>query len=337
MDRLNELSQYLGETMQGLLGGSGTVMLVLIFMAVFLAVMAIAGIVMGLRSPVERRLAGEAGQIQNDSDSGLSLRGERQVKTWDKVMRSIEKTFTPTDHAKRSTLESRLIQAGYMGSTAIRNYYAVRVLLAILLPMLFLGWASVYPHSMSAQKVLLLSGVFGLMGIILPPYWLYRRTKSRQLAVTEAFPDALDMLMVCVESGLGLDAAFSRVGTQIARSHPLLAYHFGWVSLELRAGKTRPDALRNLASRVGLAEIQSFATLLIQSDSLGTSVAQTLRVYADEMRAKRMLKAEEKAQMLPVLLSIPLVTCILPTIITVVLLPGIIRIAHTLVPLLTNQ
>ncbi len=114
MERLNDLSQYLGGAMQSLLGSSSAVMLFLIFMAVFLVVMAVAGLVMGLRSPVERRLAGEAAHVEGSSGGSISLRGQRQLKTWDKVMKSIEKTFTPQDENKKSTLQMRLVQAGYM-------------------------------------------------------------------------------------------------------------------------------------------------------------------------------------------------------------------------------
>ena len=121
------------------------------------------------------------------------------------------------------------------------------------------------------------------------------------------------------------------------RARPVVSWHFAMVALEWRAGKSREDALRNFSARVGITEISSFVTLLIQSDALGTSIAQTLRVHADEMRDKRMMRAEEKAHMLPVLLSIPLVTCILPAMMTVVLLPGIIAIVRKVLPALAGN
>ena len=142
------------------------------------------------------------------------------------------------------------------------------------------------------------------------------------------------MLVVCVEAGLGLDAAFTRVGTQISRAHPLLSSELAIVALELRAGKSRQDALRNLSTRTGLPAIQSLVTLLIQSEKLGSSIAVSLRVYGSEMRLKRMQKAEERAHMLPVLLSVPLVACILPTMISVIMLPGFINILRHIQPVL---
>ena len=159
----------------------------------------------------------------------------------------------------------------------------------------------------------------------------------RQLAVQEGFPDSLDMMVVCVEAGLGLDAAFNRVGTQMAPAYPILAQHFGMVSLELRAGKSREEALRGFSERIGLPEINSFVILMIQSDQLGTSIAQTLRVHSDEMRIKRMLRAEEKAHRLPVMLAIPLVVGILPCMMTVALLPSIIRVMRVLLPALGGE
>ena len=336
MERLNEFAQILGEAFQSLVGDSSTVLLVLIFAAVFLAVMAVVAMFSGGRSTVERRLAGDVA-VRSGGEAGPSLRQQEREGPWTRLMASVEKHFSPSDETRKTSVQRKMVQAGYMSPTAVRTYYVIRVVCMVTFPLLFLLFASVYPHKMTVQDILFGCLCAGFIGLVLPPAWVSRKTTLRQLAVTESFPDALDMMVVCVEAGLGLDAAFTRVGTQISRSHPVLASHFGLVALELRAGKSREDALRNLAARVGIQEISSFSTLLIQSDNLGTSVAQTLRVHADEMRAKRMLRAEEKAQMLPVKLSIPLVTCILPTILTVVLLPGIIRIAHTLIPLLTGR
>ena len=144
-------------------------------------------------------------------------------------------------------------------------------------------------------------------------------------------------MLVCVEAGLGLEAAFARVGQEMTRSHPLLAEQLGSVVLELRAGRSREDALRRMADRAGVDEIRAFATLLIQSTKLGSSIGQTLRVYASEMREKRRMRAEEKAHRLPVLLSIPLVACMLPVMIGVLMLPAVIRTVRVLMPALAGN
>ena len=148
------------------------------------------------------------------------------------------------------------------------------------------------------------------------------RADTRAKEILNGFPDTLDLLLVCLEAGLGIDAAFSRVGSEIVGSHPLLAKLFGQVSLELRAGRSREDALRLLARKSGVSEITAFTTLIIQSDRLGASVAQALRIYAAELREQRRMRAEEKAHRIPVLLSIPLVCFMLPTMIAVLMLPA---------------
>jgi tight adherence protein C len=143
-------------------------------------------------------------------------------------------------------------------------------------------------------------------------------------------------MLVCVEAGLGLEAAFARVGMEMTNSHPRLAEQLGAVVLELRAGRSHEDALRRMADRAGADEIRAFATLLIQSTKLGSSIAQTLRTYASEMRERRRMRAEEKAHRLPVLLSIPLVVCMLPTMIGVLMLPAAIRVVRAVLPALAG-
>jgi tight adherence protein C len=172
------------------------------------------------------------------------------------------------------------------------------------------------------------------LGLYVPSLFIRAKADRRQQELTNAFPDALDLMLVCVEAGLGLEAAFSRVGMEMTSSHPLLAEQFGSVVLELRAGRSVDDALRRMADRAGADDIRAFATLLIQSTKLGSSISQTLRTYAAEMREKRRLRAEEKAHRLPVLISIPLVACMLPTMIGVLMLPAAIRVIRAVIPAL---
>ena len=318
-----------------LTGDSSWLVLAVIFIAVFLAVVGVAALLSG-RSPVERRLAGNV--VIPEIDQQIDrLRRQNKDGPWTKLLESIEKRFAPTDERKRSSVSHKMIQAGYYAPSAVRNFYAMRVLCAAGLPLAFILYQMLFPSDISIERMLFLTAVICFAGLILPSAWVNRRIGNRQLEITEGFPDALDMLVVCVEAGLGLDAAFNRVGTQFAKSHPILAEHFGLVALEFRAGKSRAEAMRGFADRIGLQEINSFVTLLIQSEALGTSIAQTLRVHSEEMRAKRMLRAEEKAQRLPVMLSIPLVLGILPTMLCVSLLPGVIRIIRILIPALTGQ
>jgi tight adherence protein C len=166
----------------------------------------------------------------------------------------------------------------------------------------------------------------GLAGLYLPNMVVNHKAETNRTEILNGFPDALDLMLVCVEAGLGIDACFARVGQEVVNLHPRLARLFAGVSLELRAGRARADALKNMAKKSGVPEIQSFATLIVQSEKLGASIGQALKVYAGEMRESRRMRAEEKAHRLPVLLSVPLVIFLLPTMVGVLGLPAVIKI-----------
>ena len=309
-------------------GGSLYLILGLVFLAVVIAVLAVSSLV-GTRNPVEHRLAPHV----TDSDVvAPEVRRDRQNSLWNNLVTTLEKHGFPMDRERESSLRLRLYQAGFTSPSAAVVHYIVRVILGLGLPLAFLISIPQFAPNMSAQKVMLYTAMVAAIAIYLPRIWVSMRIDQRKRTYLEAFPDALDMLVVCVEAGLSLDSSFTRVGEKIARSHPLMAEEIAMVSLELRAGKTRSDALRNMSRRIGLDEVNSFVSLLIQSDELGTSVAQSLRVYAEEMRIKRMLRAEEMAHKLPVKLVVPLVTCILPAMICAVLLPAMIRIIRDVMP-----
>ncbi len=331
MSFLNSLIQSLSDNFGEFFSDTSTLPLSLLFLAVFIGVLAVPRLVTS-RTPVERRLA-PTGQIKQ-VEGAPSLRPGETSSIWGHLLAGLEKRAVPINEKERTTARVRLIQAGYMGPNAVRNYFAVRLMLSVGLPVAFLLASPFVNSEMPVENVVVITVCLLAAGLYLPSAWVSNRIRDRQRAIQESFPDALDMLMVCVEAGLGLDSAFTRVGSQMAAAHPVLAQQFGLVSLELRAGKSREAALRNFAERIGLNEVTSFVVLLIQSDQLGTSVAQTLRVQADEMRVKRMLRAEEKAHMLPVKLSIPLVLCLLPSMVAVAVLPGIIRIIRDLIPAL---
>jgi len=331
MSFLNSLIQSLSDNFGEFFSDTSTLPLSLLFLAVFIGVLAVPRMVTS-RSPVERRLA-PTGQIKQ-VEGAPSLRPGETSSLWSHLLAGLEKRAVPINEKERTTARVRLIQAGYMGPNAVRNYFAIRLMLSVGLPVAFLLASPFVNSEMPIENVVVITVCLLAAGLYLPSAWVSNRVRDRQRAIQESFPDALDMLMVCVEAGLGLDSAFTRVGSQMAEAHPVLGQQFGLVSLELRAGKSREAAMRNFSDRIGLNEITSFVVLLIQSDQLGTSVAQTLRVQAEEMRVKRMLRAEEKAHMLPVKLSIPLVLCLLPSMVAVAVLPGIIRIIRELIPAL---
>jgi tight adherence protein C len=265
---------------------------------------------------------------------GTSLRSQNAESAWLKLVNGIEKAGLSLADTRSDTVRKKLIAAGFTAPYAPRVYTLIRLTLVIGFPLLFFGIVGATGSAPSIFKIYGIVVVAALAGLYLPSLLLRVIADRRQRDIINGFPDALDLMLVCVEAGLGMDSAFARVGMEMTESHPKLAEQFGAVVLELRAGRSHEDALRRMADRAGADEIRAFATLLIQSSKLGSSIAQTLRVYASEMREKRRLRAEEKAHRLPVLLSVPLVGCMLPVMIGVLMLPAAIRIIRTMVPAL---
>ena len=276
------------------------------------------------------------GGAMADIPAGGSLRTHDARGTWLKLIDTIEKSGVPLIDPKDPTLRTRMAAAGYTNPNAARIYSLVRLAAVFGLPLLFFAWlwfAGVRP---SPLRLYIYGSLAAVAGLYIPSLFIRAKADRRQLEIVNGFPDALDLLLVCVEAGLGLEAAFNRVGMEMTRSHPLLAQNFGAVVLELNAGRSHEDALRRMAERSGSEEVRAFATLLVQSNKLGSSIAQTLRTYAAEMRERRRMKAEEKAHRLPVLLSVPLVCFMLPTMIGVLMLPALLRVMRAIVPALAG-
>ena len=311
-------------------------LLVLLFVAVTAIVYGLAATVGEQREMRERLVGSGSSSDQSEGFNPAGLRVHDARGAWVKLVTTIENAGIPLVDTKDATIRSRLIAAGYTQDHAPRVYSLVRLILVIALPVaaLALLWAS--GSSPSLTKLYFVGAFAALLGLYLPNLWIRARADRRQREIINGFPDALDLMLVCVEAGLGLEAAFNRVGMEMTRSHPLLAEQLGTVVLELRAGRSQEDALRRMADRAGADEIRAFATLLIQSHKLGSSIAQTLRTYASEMRERRRMRAEERAHRLPVLLSIPLVTCMLPVMIGVLMLPAVIRTIRVILPAMAD-
>jgi tight adherence protein C len=256
---------------------------------------------------------------------GPTLRTDHSESLWARMVQEVERRGLSLQDSQGSALAERLALAGYPEPWAPRAFVLIRTVLTLAMPALLLLLVWLLGVELSVTRLYLLFATAALVGLYLPNFLVSRRAAQRRTQILNGFPDALDLMLVCVESGLGLDAGFARVGKEITQLHPLLAELFAGVSLELRAGRPRAQALTNMARRSGVPELSAFATLVIQSDQLGASIGQTLRVYAREMREGRRMRAEEKAYRLPVLLAIPLVLFMLPTIIAVVMLPAIIN------------
>jgi len=289
------------------------------------------------RQTTRRRLLEEAPRVTGGNPAMGSLRTDRVEGAWLKLVNSIEKSGLSLVDSKDEALRHKLTAAGFSAPYAPRVYTLVRLVLVVGLPILvfLLFWVAGSTPSLIKLYVALV--IAAALGLYLPNIFIRAKADRRQQDLINGFPDALDLMLVCVEAGLGLEAAFSRVGMEMTSSHPRLAEQFGAVVLELRAGRSHEDALRRMADRAGVDEIRAFSTLLIQSTKLGSSIAQTLRVYAGEMREKRKMRAEEKAHRLPVLISVPLVGCMLPTMIGVLMLPAAIRVIRAVLPALAGH
>lgn len=240
------------------------------------------------------------------------------------------KGLVPTDEAKKSDLTKFLNSAGYYGRGALVWFQAVRLAAAIGLGMATaLLYGRVFPNHPFALTAVV-SVVMTFFGYMLPRSVISVRRDGLFEEHRQGFPDFLDLLVICVEAGIGVDAAMERISRDLARDYPSLARNLGFMSLELRAGKSTREALENLGTRLGIPEAKSFATLIQQSEELGSSLVQSLRVYSDEMRQKRLARAEEKAHALPVKLVIPLALFIFPVILGVTLMPVALKLFRAL-------
>ena len=236
----------------------------------------------------------------------------------------------PRSPKELGTLRLRLVQAGYRRDEALTVFFGIRIVFALGLFALFASSVVMKPN--------LTVAIGGLaLGYLLPGMALARMAKRRAHRIRLSLADMLDLLVVSVEAGLGLDQALSRVGAELAFAYPELSDELKLINLELRAGKPRSEALRNLADRTGVDDLSSLVTMLIQTDKFGTSVAQSLRVYSETLRTKRRQRAEEAAAKTGVKMVFPLVFCIFPAIWVVTIGPAAIRFVTVLVPLIENS
>lgn len=219
----------------------------------------------------------------------------------------------------------KFLRAGIRSKNAATVFLGTKFLLMVAFPAIFLFVVIFVVKEMQSNHVLLGSVFLALMGITLPDAWLKRKTRRRTAELVKAFPDALDMLVVCVEAGMGLDSSIRRVGDEIKLSHPALSQELDLLNLELRAGKTRKTALLNLAKRTDIDDVNNLVTLLIQTDRFGTSVTKTLRVFADSFRSARFQRAEEAAAKISTKLIFPLAFFIFPSLFLVMIGPGAIQ------------
>jgi tight adherence protein C len=232
----------------------------------------------------------------------------------------------PKKSANISEMRIKFLRAGIRHENAMPIFWGFKLLLVVVLPLIFIICRISIFKLLSYQATVAIGVLSALLGFYLPDIWLRYRSDKRKQKMLEGLPDALDLLVVCVEAGMGMDGAINRIAKEIRLDSPVLSDELNLLNLELRAGKLRQDALRNLALRTNLDEMNSLVTLLIQTDKFGTSVANALRVYSDSFRTQRYQKAEELAAKIPVKLIFPLILFILPALFVVIVGPAAIRI-----------
>jgi tight adherence protein C len=313
-------------------------------LAVLLGIFAIVAILVYVlitmlsgRLAIRGELAALSGERPAESPvNETSVKFQDRESAWARLADIVEKTGLNLADTRSERLREKLVAAGFASSSAPRVYTLVRLLLVIVVPLLYVTIAFTQDEPPGFFTLYLVGSALALFGLYAPNLFIRAKADRRREAIVNGFPDCLDLMLVCVEAGLGIEAAMDRVGREMVHAHPLVAQLLSIAVLQLRAGASREEAYRRLADLAGVDEIRSFSTLLIQSDKLGTSISTTLRVYAAEMREKRRMRAEEKAHKLPVLISIPLVVFMLPTMIGVLMLPAAIRMARDVFPMMTG-
>lgn len=297
-----------------------------------LIVFGLSGVWAG-QDPALRRMAEQGARRSSPASDSAILHHAATEPT------GLMKTFIPNNRKQRSEIQRQLAQAGLNGAHALRNYYLVRLCLGVLLPcsLLVLIWVGrsgslAVPEKldqvlagMSQLRILQILSVLVGLGFFGPVYWLRSRVVERKRSIEEGFPNALDLIQISVEAGLSFDAAMIRVGNEIEKTAPAMSQEMLLAQREIQAGRSRDTALLEMAARTGVDEVASFANSVLQSMQFGTSISDMLTTYAKEMRTHRELRAQEKANKLPVQMSAVMASLMLPALLLLALGPVVIR------------
>lgn len=309
--------------------------LVLMFLAIFIMILALALLIRTRQESARSRLAKlvSGPQPTKQPEQRQTLLGQKQDTLASRISKPLHRLSSIETRSVRQQMHLKLVRAGYRSDQAIYNYLAAKIICPIIFVTAFLFTKMVYKF----ESEVIFSMLFLLiLGFFLPSIWVFLMTKSRQEKIFKGLPDALDLMVVCVESGLGIDMTFKRVGDEIRPLCKELSDEFTLTNLEIRAGISREDAFRNMYLRINLSEINSLMTVLTQTSRFGTSLAKSLRVHADSMRVKRRQIAEETAAKSSVKLVFPLVLFIFPAIFVVLVGPGALKIIKYLLPALSG-
>ena len=302
---------------------------------VFFVWAGIAGFAVILLLPdrIKQRLAG----LQEEG-AGLGVVASNPwVERIVQVANPFVKLSLPSEGWDHSPLRLRFINAGWRKPFAMPLFFASKTVLAMLFPLLLMLLGGVIFFDTDASNIILMLIMAAGIGCYVPNFFLARAITSRQREIFENFPDALDLLTICVEAGLALDQAFAKVASEIHIKSETLAQELQLVIMELRSGFSKEEALRHLALRTGVEEVEVLVSMLIQSERFGTSMADSLRVHSENLRTKRRQRAEETAAKIAIKLLFPLIFFIFPTLLLVLLGPSLVQIYRVLLPAMTGQ
>lgn len=318
MEFINDLmTQHFGEMGSFvLIGGLGLVL-----------ILATIPMMLNQRKDPLEKLKETAAGPRNATASGKALRSSKGNDKLQKYSTFLE----PQNAVEYSAIRMKLMQAGYRNNEAVRYFhfaqFALGILFLIVGVIYYLATLAGLPTTTTQDAVMYILGP-GIVGYMLPKYWVTKRQQKRQEEITSGFPDALDMMLICVEAGQSLDQSIIRVAKEMRASYPSLSDEFEIVSFEIKAGKDKPTVLADMGERCGVADISSFVTVLVQSATFGTSIAEALRVYAEEMRDKRVMRAEEKANKLPTKMTLVTMMLTVPPLLIILVGPSMVGIQN---------
>ncbi|MBU3628870.1 type II secretion system F family protein [Polynucleobacter sp. AP-Reno-20A-A9] len=281
----------------------------------------------------ERSIHRRLGSIRTETLDELNpLRTRLEIFSKNMLTKLINFSM-PDEEWESSRFRIRFMRAGYYRELDALIFFALKTVLTLVLPILYVLISLIGRSSSSLLSILSVAVLLSGIGYYLPDIWLSRKVKERKQQIFESLPNALDLMRVCISAGLGLDSAIERVGKELQIESKALAQEFHILNLELRTGATRENALKNLADRTGVEDIHALVAMLIQTEHFGTSISEALKVHADSLREKRALMAQEVAATIPVKMTIPLILCIFPALMVVLLGPAIITIGKSLSPI----
>jgi len=291
---------------------------------VFFIMLTLPALLKRTADPLDRlkNASGPARHAPQDAAPQARLRnGSKNADKLDKFANFLE----PQNEEELSAARLKLLRAGYRSKSAVRTFHFAQLVLGLgflLAGVVYAVVLSATGDEISTQKLVLAVVLPGGIGYFMPKYWVERRVQSRQEEIINGFPDSLDMLLVCVEAGQSIDQAIIRVSKEVRAGYPALADEFEIVSHEVKAGKDKNTVLKDMGERCGVPDVSSFVTVLIQSTTFGTSIADALRVYAAEMRDKRVMRAEEKANKLPTKLTLGTMMFTVPPLMIILIGPS---------------